>query len=585
MQAKAGPSKNIYRLIERISIFVFLAGALALGLVVSGSPTTDVVTAEQAVVISAFAHAMPNQGWAPLTVHYSAFGSTSDAGPIVKYEWDLDANGYYDFVAGEPNGYAQYAYSKPGIYTINLRVTDQAGNTATDSVQIEVRHPTASSVDYWTVFNDSKIRKITFEITQSDWEVLWQDIESKHTVPVNAVIFGQRLENVGLRMRGQFSLRESGEKKPFKIDTDFYVPGQEYKNLKQLLFINNIGDSTLVQEKLSYEMMQFAGVPSSFACYVEIWFEITDDDLPSQFWGVYSMIERVDRKFLANRFGQDARDGNLFKASHAQRGPMDLVYYGETIQDFPKQDGQIAYGKMTNEEDADYSDIIQLTRVIDGRDYATPEDFAAALEGVFNVDGFLRYMAVVDATMNWDIYPYTGNNYYLYHNPATDKFEWIPWDLTWGDNPQHPVFETNDPGIVGRTPLHTRVFQVPEYRLRYAAYLDLLMRHFFNPRIIGDKARYYQSLIGPLLTQGEGDKMFFGESAWFTLEEFQGSWQQLAAQTQERQAFLQQALMNYQNSPQWGSLPPRPEGFPGMEGPPPDETPPEDPLPKENPSS
>ena len=55
-------------------------------------------------------------------------------------------------------------------------------------------------------------------------------------------------------------------------------------------------------------------------------------------------------------------NGNLYKASHAQRGPMDLVYYGADITDYPTQNGQYAYGKMTNEEEADYSDVIQLAR-------------------------------------------------------------------------------------------------------------------------------------------------------------------------------------------------------------------------------
>jgi spore coat protein CotH len=579
---KNGPENKLYRVIEKASIGLFLVLALVLALVASSTSGAPVAPPPEGGGIAAHAHAMPNQGWAPLTVYYSAFGSASSAGEIIKIEWDLDANGFYDVVVPGPNGYTQYTYSKPGTYTINLRVTDSAGGTATDTVQIEVRHPNASSVDYWTIFDDSEVRRITFEITQENWDILWTDIEAKQTVPVDAVIFGERLEQVGLRMRGQFSLRESGLKKPWKIDTDYYIPGQEYKNLKQLLFINNVGDPSLVQEKLAYEMMQFAGVPASFVTYVEIWFQIQDNNSPAQFWGVYTLIERVDRKFLANRFGQDAREGNLYKASHAQRGPMDLAYYGENIADFPTQDGQVAYGKMTNEEDADYSDIIQLTRVIDGRNYATPEDFAAALEGIFNVDGFLRYMAVADATMNWDIYPYTGNNYYLFNNSATGKFEWIPWDLTWGENPQHPVFETNDPGIAGRTPLHTRVFQVPEYRLRYAAYLDLLMRHFFNPRMIGEKANTYQTLIEPHLTQGEGDKAFFGPEAQYGVAMFQGAWQAMAARTQERAVFLRQAIARYQNLPTWGSQPPRPEGIPGIEESPQDppegeEPPPEDP--------
>ena len=84
------------------------------------------------------------------------------------------------------------------------------------------------------------------------------------------------------------------------------------------------------------------------------------------FWGVYTMIERIDAKFISNRFSRDAKDGNLYKASHAQRGPMDLVYYGEKIEDYPTINGQYAYGKENNLEDPDYSDIIELCYVVDG---------------------------------------------------------------------------------------------------------------------------------------------------------------------------------------------------------------------------
>jgi pilus assembly protein Flp/PilA len=35
---------------------------------------------------------MPNQGWAPLTVHLGTFGSRSTAAPVAHYEWDLDGD-------------------------------------------------------------------------------------------------------------------------------------------------------------------------------------------------------------------------------------------------------------------------------------------------------------------------------------------------------------------------------------------------------------------------------------------------------------------------------------------------------------
>jgi spore coat protein H len=289
-------------------------------------------------------------------------------------------------------------------------------------------------------------------------------------------------------------------------------------------------------------MLAFAGVPASFVSYAEVWFDFVDDDQPPEFWGVYTMIERVDLKFLASRFGNDNRHGNLYKASHAQRGPMDLTYYGPSITDYPTQNGQYAYGKMTNEEENDYSDIIQLAYVIDGASYDTPEDFAVALEGVFNVDAFLRYMAVMVAVSSWDYYPYTGNNFYLYHNPGTGKFEWIPWDQTWGDDVRMPLYETQGFGLIQRAPLYERVFEVQSYRYKFAAYLDLLTRYWFNYENIYQQSVYYHDQIAPYITQATGDKAYFGETAWFDFNGFENGWQHLAQFAGERSQFILENL-------------------------------------------
>jgi spore coat protein H len=529
---------EFYRLVEGASILTFV-GVVVVMLLVNPSP--GVRKPEQPAVgppPAAYASAMPNQGWAPMTAHFSAFGSESQVGPIVKYEWDLDGNGLYETDATEAGGYVSYYYAKPGQYTVSLRVTDAQGYTASESVVVTVRHPASSSVDYWTVFDDSQVRRVDVALSQEDWATMWSDPPAKLQVRADAVVFGERLEEIGFRMRGQFSLRQSGQKKPWKIDTDAFIEGQEFHNLRQLMFTNNIGDPSMLQEKLAYDMMHFAGVPASHVCFVELWIDFTDDDQPPIFWGVYTMIERVDRKFLANRFGQNSRDGNLYKANHALRGPMDLIYYGNRIEDYPVQNGLYAYGKATNEEEADYSDILSLIYVIDGIRYDTPDDFAGALEQVFDVDSFLRYWAVVVALANWDSYPYTGNNYYLFNNPETGKFVWIPWDLTWGGDPRHPLFELEGPGLVSRAPLYDQVFQVERYRKRYAAYLDLLARHWFNYENVSTLAAQYHNLIAPYVSQATGDQMYFGETAMFPIEAFQESWKRLGDFARERSAFI-----------------------------------------------
>jgi hypothetical protein len=494
--------------------------------------------------VFAQASAMPNQGWAPLMVYFSAYGSYANGATIVRYEWDLDGDGRYDFDATTQGGYCNYLYPHPGDYRITLRVTDTLGRFATDQVSFTVRHPASSSVDYWTVFDDSRVRRIDIVLSQSDWDQMWIDPQAKFQVRADAIVFGQRLEEVGFRMRGQFSLRESGDKKPWEIDTDAYIDGQEYSNLRQLMLLNSIGDPSLIREKLAYEMMRFSGVVASHVAFVELWIDISDDNSPATFWGVYTLVERVDNKYLNNRFGRDSRGGNLYKASHAQRGPMDLVYYGESITNYPTQNGQYAYGKMNNETLADYSDIIALCRTVDGRQYASEQELMQALEGALNVDSFLRYIAVVTILDNWDTYPYTGNNYYLFNNSVTGRFEWIPWDLAWGENPQAGLFPTSGMGIIPRAPLVDQVFSSASYRRQYLAYVDLLLRYWFNEQNITSQVEKYHRLIAPYVVQETGDKAFYGDQPMYPPQAFNDAWQSLIRFARDRSQFLKDALAN-----------------------------------------
>jgi len=535
--------KGIWRRrIEVTAIIIFMLVSGAVLLVSKLRSDTAIVLAQESPQVTAQANATPVQGWAPLMVYYSAFGSQSEGDTINRYEWDLDGNGAFDFDATSQGGYASYTYSKPGDYVISLRVTDSNGRFATDQVVVSVRLRASSSVDYWSVFDDSRVRRIDIRLSCSDWDQMWVDPEAKYQVQADAIVFGEPLDDVGFRMRGQFSLRESGTKKPWKIDTDAYIDGQEFHNLRQLMLLNSIGDPSMMREKLAYEMMAFAGLPASHVAYIELWIDITDDDQPALYWGVYTLVERVDNKYLSNRFGRDSKGGNLYKASHAQRGPMDLRYYGESIEQYPSQNGQYAYGKMNNEEEADFSDIIELCRVIDGTQYTSDEDFMHALEEVINVDAFLRYIAVVTILDNWDSYVYTGNNFYLFNNSITDRFEWIPWDLAWGGNPQAPLFGRSEFGLVESAPLYDTVFQVEAYKSKYAAYVDLLLRFWFTSENLSDKAQTYQRLIAPYVSQSTGDKAFYGEQPMFPPEAFTNSWQELLSFTNERISFLQTQL-------------------------------------------
>jgi PKD repeat protein len=88
------------------------------------------------------ASADKQSGPAPLTVEFSADGSDD----VVQYHWDFgDDNG----TSLDQN--ATHTYMTPGTYTATVTVTDEGGQTGTDTVQITVTDPPgnrAPSVDF-----------------------------------------------------------------------------------------------------------------------------------------------------------------------------------------------------------------------------------------------------------------------------------------------------------------------------------------------------------------------------------------------------------------------------------------------------
>jgi glucose/arabinose dehydrogenase/PKD repeat protein len=92
----------------------------------------------------AVARATPTTGTAPLTVSFDGTSSSDpDAGDTLTYAWDLDGDGAYD---DGSSATASWTYTQSGTFSARLRVTDNHGASATDTVVITVGNtkPTAT---------------------------------------------------------------------------------------------------------------------------------------------------------------------------------------------------------------------------------------------------------------------------------------------------------------------------------------------------------------------------------------------------------------------------------------------------------
>lgn len=74
----------------------------------------------------------PSNGAIPLLVNFTGAGTDSD-GTIVKFEWDFDGNGTFDFTS-TTTGNTTFTYNTAGTYNAVFRVTDNDGLTATARV-------------------------------------------------------------------------------------------------------------------------------------------------------------------------------------------------------------------------------------------------------------------------------------------------------------------------------------------------------------------------------------------------------------------------------------------------------------------
>ena len=248
-----------------------------------------------------------------------------------------------------------------------------------------------------------------FENMDSLWDVHHE--ASGINVPYTRAfvqIDGNWLDTVGIRIKGLSSYyKANSQKKPFKIDFNEFTEDQEYDGMKKINLHNGACDPGMLRDFLAYDVLRTAGVAAPRVAPCRLYFN-------DEFWGVYNIIEQIDKTFLKNNFSSGG--GTLIKNT----GWDELHWKGPEIDPYLED-----YEMKTNEDEDDWSDFINFVDVINNTSDAA---FPDAIEEVFDVDLFLHVMAVDVMTNNWDSYIDGERNWFLYHEPNSGKMHWIPWD-------------------------------------------------------------------------------------------------------------------------------------------------------------
>lgn len=163
------------------------------------------------------------------------------------------------------------------------------------------------------LFDTSQVH--TIDIVMDDWNSFIETCENEEYMACSVVIDGEAYKNVGIRAKGNTSLRTvsslGSDRYSFKIEFDQYDSGKSYHGLDKLSLNNLIQDSTMMKDYLTYRMMGEFGAAAPLCSYVYI--TVNGED-----WGLYLAVEGVEESFLQRNYGSDY--GELYKPDSMNMG-------------------------------------------------------------------------------------------------------------------------------------------------------------------------------------------------------------------------------------------------------------------------
>lgn len=371
--------------------------------------------------------------------------------------------------------------------------------------------------DAGEVFRDDVVPRVDIIIAQNWLDAIFapgneeSDFEYQATFIFDNGTIRDTVENVGFRLRGNTS--RYADKKSYKISFNTYEPGRKYYGLEKMNLNGEHNDPSIMRAKVCWDLVRDMNIPGSRSNHVNLY-------INDFFYGVYINVEHVDEEFVDLRFGTEA--GNLYKCLW----PADMNYISSNPNDYKFTAGnRRAYDLITNTEEDDYSDIANLIDVLNNTPTA---DLPCELEPIFNVPSFLKAVAFDILSGNWDGPLVNKNNFYLYNDPVSGQFHYIPYDLdnTFGIDWFNEDWVSRNIYFWGHEneprPLYWNIIAVPEYRVLFNYYMKSFLEDQYDPDYLLPRIDQLKDQIAPFVP---GDN-FYSLDYGFSVEDFHDSYEE-----------------------------------------------------------
>jgi hypothetical protein len=180
-----------------------------------------------------------------------------------------------------------------------------------------------------------------------------------------------------------------------------YMPGSTFHGLERLTLNNEVWDASMMAETMAYWAWREQGNPAPRTTYASV-------TLNGELLGLYAVLESMDDDFMDHTW--PGSNGGLYEMTRSCDFTGDCTC-------FDLQETGSAY------------DPTGITRGCQAVAVGT----ADALKQAFDWDALVTYLALELSLSHPDSYSYNLNNFFVYHDPLSDKLFLSPWgaDSTW----------------------------------------------------------------------------------------------------------------------------------------------------------
>lgn len=306
-------------------------------------------------------------------------------------------------------------------------------------------------------------------------------------------IDGRTFCQVGIRYKGNGTIGDAEKtiKKSIKIDLDRLNGTEKFLGAKTINLHCGVTDPSKCRETMAYFAYRAAGVPAPGTSFTEVWLTVAGK-YDSEFWGLYTLVEHVDNRFLRTHFGSDA--GLLMKPE----GLREIEHHGDDWEKYKKT--YVPKRQPTKDEIAR---IVAFAKLVHKAD---DDAFEREIGLYIDIEAYLRFLAATSFVGNPDCFFILGHNYYLYLHPTTGQFHFIPWDvdLSLGN---FPVIGTNRQQMNlslthpygGKHRLTDRLLAIPKVAEQYQQLLKQLASGAFDKATLLQAAERFQVTVNDLV--------------------------------------------------------------------------------------